>query len=234
MSKIMKWGAVAIIGLLMIQSASALCIVRERSDYEYYVTGTEFMGDYAVAATYMGGFDTFCIERNEVVYLGQSYQYTTESYAIAGGNAGQVPGVGGDPLSQGTAWLYSRFATGALGNFAYGAGRSTSAYYLQEAFWWLEQEITSYSSINPFLTSSAFLAEFTTAANARLSATPGQYDVYALNLTRPSDGALRQSLLVYDVRQGPGPTPVADGGLTVIMLGAGVMACSFLRRKIAA
>ncbi len=83
------------------------------------------------------GFQTFCIEFNEYIYLGRPYNVEISNVAIYGGQP-----LGGDPISEGTAWLYHQFATGNLDNFEYrwGANRVTDAGQLQAAFWVLENE----------------------------------------------------------------------------------------------
>ena len=82
-------------------------------------------------------FQTFCIEYNEEFTPGVSYGVGVSQKAQYGS---QPPN--GDPISIGTAWLYSHFAAGTLSgyNYSYGAGRSTTAGLLQEAIWWLEAE----------------------------------------------------------------------------------------------
>ncbi len=218
-----------IAGLVAAQCAMALPVHMSRVGGYYYGDGGEFTAagtalnaNYSASALAAGsggvGFQTFCLERDEYVTLPGWYDYTIGNAAVDGGVGGPSP----DPLSWGTAWLYSQFAAGSLGGYNYGAGRSTSARYLQEAIWWLEHELASYTAGNVFV--AAAIAQFGTAAAARADATAGAYNVYALNLTSNRGQTLNQSMLVIRV---------ADGGLTVLMLGVGVMGCAIIRRKLA-
>jgi hypothetical protein len=139
-----------------------------------------------------GTFQTFCLEDQEHIYpYPNTFDVAFNSKAVWGG----VPGVG-DPLSQGTAWLYSEFAKGTLASYNYGAGRSTSAGDLQNTIWGLEDEISSMPS-NSFTT--AVIANFGSWDNAKADASVGLYNVYVLNMYGPllNGTALAQDQLVY-------------------------------------
>jgi len=86
-------------------------------------------------------FQSFCIEKNEYVTMGGTYYYTISTDAIAGGVGGASGGK--DPLSYYTAYLYNEFATGSLSSYSYGTDRSSSAGELQEAIWYLENEVAA-------------------------------------------------------------------------------------------
>lgn len=88
-----------------------------------------------------GSFQSFCIEKTEHVTIPGSYYFTLDTRAFQGGAGGGSP----DPLGYATAWLYTQFATGVLSGYNYGTGRTTSAAALQNAIWYLENEITSVS-----------------------------------------------------------------------------------------
>jgi hypothetical protein len=85
-------------------------------------------------------FDTFCLETNEYINLGVYYHVGSISdVAIANfGNVlkGYQAAYGGDPLDSRTAYLFSKFATSALG-FEHTA---LNANALQRAIWFIEQE----------------------------------------------------------------------------------------------
>ena len=93
---------------------------------------------YAAAATFNGGFETFCIEYSEHFSPGSTYYYGISQGAMNGGLSGGNP----DPISRGTAWLYLQFAKGTLAgyNYALGPGGNASAAALQATIWWLEGE----------------------------------------------------------------------------------------------
>src|SRR5687768_3290049 len=83
-------------------------------------------------------FMTFCLEMNEASIVGSSYYVQLSTVAENGGLGGGNP----DPLSEQTAFLYSRYVAGLLDDVtsnAYGENQ-TSRDALQIAIWTLEQE----------------------------------------------------------------------------------------------
>jgi len=70
------------------------------------------------------------------------YEATLSDVSIKGGVGGPQP----DPLSQGTGYLFYRFWTDPTF-----ADTATKVTQLQNAIWWLEEEITSYSTGNPYI-----------------------------------------------------------------------------------
>jgi hypothetical protein len=98
-----------------------------------------------------GGFQTFCLEAGEHFTPGHTYVGVLNTAAIFGG-----PGASGgsDPISLGTAWLYSQFAAGSLNyNYTLGSSRTSSATTLQQAIWWLEGE--NFGVRNDYVTAAA-------------------------------------------------------------------------------
>jgi hypothetical protein len=168
---------------------------------------------YSSSAIVNNGFESFCVEQNETVAIPGSYNAVLNSGAVAGGVGGQTsPGF--DPLSKGTAYLYSMFAAGTLNGYNYGIGRSGSAWDLQNAIWYLEQE-------GGFLTASyTTLLEntFGTIANA-MANNNGLYSVGVLNLTA-GDGRHQDQLVMT-------PEP---GSL--LLFGIGLLGATALRRKL--
>ena len=176
-------------------------------------------------------FQTFCIEYSEHVSPPETDNYDVNSSGAVGGGVGGNP----DPLSVGTEYLYQAFATGGLvGYYDYNPGvdRQNSAAMLQEAFWYLEEEI---DLANPL--SNVFLNLVDTnivggLAFAKANTDTGNlYDVFALNLT-DLNGNNRQSQLVYGDLTTITTSSVPDGGLTLMMLGAGLSGLAMLRRKL--
>jgi hypothetical protein len=83
-------------------------------------------------------FRTFCLEKNEFIdFDAAGFRVDDISTSAVGGGIG---GGNPDPISASTAWLYYKFATGALAGYNYGT--DASANELQDAIWHLEQEIT--------------------------------------------------------------------------------------------
>jgi len=174
--------------------------------------------NYNAKAIVNGGFETFCLEINEEFYSGNSYTYALSDAAKSGGAGGAVNGK--DPVSVGSAWLYSQFAAGTLAGYNYtsGLGRQASAGLLQNAIWWLEDEIKladPYS--NTFL--SAALNHFG-GINSAKSDNQGAYAVGVINLGVNS-GNQDQIVLL----------PVPDGGATIALFGAALLALAAVRRR---
>ena len=159
----------------------------------------------------ISSFQTFCIEENEYLYpYDATYEGVLTGQAENGGKGGPHP----DPISRGTAYLYSQFAQGTLAGYNYGANRSVSAAALQEAIWWLEEEIPSYTNGNIFINLVA--SQFSLATIRELNATAGQYGVYVLNLSGAPNG-VAQDQLYY--KPSVGSASVPDSGTTLALLG---------------
>ena len=95
-------------------------------------------------------FQTFCIERDEYSYYGE----TMDVWVSLDNVDGTVPGShawgggintnAGDDLDPRTAYLYDQFARGVLSSYDYtGVSRNVSAGELQEAIWFIEEEIAT-------------------------------------------------------------------------------------------
>ncbi len=175
-----------------------------------------------------GAFATFCLEYGEHFSFGSSYTYTLGSAATLG-SGGAVNGA--DPASNGTAWLYSQFATGVLANYDYTAvGRAASNSQLQLAFWFLEDEtplIAGYGAYLPntnvFL--SAAIAQFGSVEAAKANAA-NSFGVSVLNLT--TGDVHNQSQLYYS---GGGNIPgTPDSGATLALMGLAVAGMMGFRR----
>jgi hypothetical protein len=221
----------AVVTLAMAQSAVAASVTFYRiNGYysgqggEFTAIGTPYVGHYdplatATHPTHGVGFQTFCLELDERLQMGVTYDYTIDSWAIEGGVGGPSP----DPLSYGTAWLYSQFARGTLADYDYdpNAGRSSSAAELQEAFWWLEDELDLADPYNDNIFVKAVIDQFGSADAAKADAPAGYNNVWVLN-PMTAAGQPRQSVLVL----------VPDGGLTLMMLGASVLGFAALRRRL--
>jgi len=173
-------------------------------------------------------FQTFCIETSEYFYPGTTYDVSISQKAMYGSQ----PSAGGDPISKGTAWLYSQFAAGTLVgldalnnavayNYTYGTGRVDSAGALQQAIWWLEGENGGADPGNGNVFRNAVLSQFGDAATAKADAN-GAYNVRALNLGDP--GTVQDQLVVV-----PEPTTMIAGALLLLPFGASTL--RILRRN---
>jgi hypothetical protein len=116
----------------------------------------DFVSGTPGLSAYPGSFQSFSLEENEDVGISSGpyvYDYDINTGAVDGGVGGQLPNTDFDPLSPITAWLYTSFINGSLGDvgtfgtYAYdytvGSGREASAGALQRAIWYSENEIST-------------------------------------------------------------------------------------------
>ncbi|HTV01345.1 MAG TPA: VPDSG-CTERM sorting domain-containing protein [Luteitalea sp.] len=176
---------------------------------------------YTSASSNIGSMDpsfqTFCLESSE--YAASPSYFKVNSAAVGGGNEA----VGGkDPISVGTAWLYTQFATGTLNNYFTG-DRTVKAGQLQQAIWWLEGEDGNQDLMtNQFY--SAAVTFFGSAAAAQADAQAGYLGVYVLNNYTNAARTEKAQDFLYRV---------PDGGTTLMLLGAALVGLRGLRRKLA-
>jgi hypothetical protein len=181
---------------------------------EFRVNGMDaYLGNYAANAQYQGGFETFCLEYNEHFTPGSSYNAVISNNAMMGGEAVS------DPISVGTAYLYTGFSNGNLSGYNYNS--STSAGQLQMAIWWLEEEkigtdLIAYDSSNPFM--KMVFDQFGGIDGARAN-NNGQYGVAVLNVTTLVGGLAQDQLI-----------RVPEPG-TLLLVGVGLVGIAAVRRR---
>jgi hypothetical protein len=206
---------------LAAQGASAGTIQLNLGNYRSGVGGqfqaVSISGDNGVIDTVSPpSFQTFCMEYLETFSPGNIYTTVINNRAIQGG-----VGLLGDPLDIRTAWLYTHFRAGDL-NLQPGAGgysptSNASAGNLQDAIWWIEEEVDSNGNrvgANNFLVAAA--------DNAVLNGWNTIGRVRVLNLYG-SDGSNHQDQLTVI------PLPPAAWAGAVGL--AGVMALGYVRRR---
>lgn len=151
-------------------------------------------------------FQTFCVETGEYFTPGDTYDVVVNNETIPDD---QFPS--GNPITMGTAWLYSQFAAGTLGGYDYaeGSGRITTAGNLQQAIWYLQGDVTGL--VNGGADGTVFYIAAQTALGANINnAANGAYGVVCLNLR---DGNNQDQLMVV-------PEPgVLSFGLLLLPLG---------------
>jgi hypothetical protein len=201
-------------------------------------------------------FETFCLETlvymdPQTVYnysVGLGLQQTdSNQYDTHGPNGTSIDADTG--LSEGVAYLYQQFATGALASDLAGSAynsasfsytSSASAGALQAAIWDFENETPVSTGVNTTLTTDLVdLAENaidpghagTTAgldaaqSLVTLSGKTDSWDVYVMELTN-SSGQPVQDQLIYSTT-----VQVPDGGSSIALLGAALLALAFFYRR---
>jgi len=100
-----------------------------------------------------GPWQTFCMETNEYIMPPYTAYMDIDPYAVVGGSGGQDLDLNGDGINDAdsldprTAYLYTKFLNKTLIDYDYtpGGTRSASAGALQNAIWFIENEIGSVS-----------------------------------------------------------------------------------------
>jgi len=180
-------------------------------DLTHYGAGAK---DVGVA----GSFQTFCVEGGEYIYpYSSTYDAVVQQYAGVGSNA--------DPISKGTGWLYSQFASSNWESglsYAYGAGRGSDADLLQKAIWWLEgEEGIAYTDANKYM--AAVVSHFGSQSGAQADG-GARFGVYALHLTSANGGPVQDQLYFSGV-------PVSDSGATIALLGLAIAGLGIVSRR---
>jgi len=180
-------------------------------------------------------FQTFCIETGEFFYPGAIYNVTISDEVLYDG--GLFPD--GEPITMGTAWLYSRFAAGALTGYDYtdGSGRIASAGDLQQAIWYLQGET---GLVNGGADGTAFYNEAMSALGSAAVNSPanGAYGVVALNLwvINPDGsngaGAQDQLMVVPEPIAVPEPSRLSFGLLFLLPFGLNKARARFGKRTL--
>jgi hypothetical protein len=170
---------------------------------------------------------TFCLEKNAKLQINTEYTYSLDTAAKTGGVGGAVNGA--DPISALTAYLYTRFWTGALSNYDYdlGSDRVTSAGQLSEAIWYIEEEVSSLDSTSQAWT---WYVEAYRAVNGTNPDGTGSFDktwsgignVRVMNLTDSAGGEIQDQLIMI---------PIPEAVKLGLGLLAGLGAFGVMRRR---
>ncbi len=163
-----------------------------------------------------GKFETFCVEKNETFHFNRSYYAEFNTAAENGGAGGPNP----DPLSNETAYLYRQFITGQLDGYVYdtsggAGGRRQSANALQNAIWYLEQEIgNAHAGLNA--TEKGLVDLFLADADAHKTDPIGTVGVLNLYQNANRTGFKQDQLVMQHV---PAPGAAAMGVIGLGLIG---------------
>ena len=176
------------------------------------------------------GFKTYCLEITEKVKFDYWYNYTINNAAVGGGIDSDVTTPGYDILSKGTAYIFTKYGQGA--------NTEKKANAVQWVIWYLEDEfVYNGTTITAAILDSKTDGLYTQYLNEALAKggkanIDANSHVKALNLSVSSAGAdglqprlglNRQDVLIT----------VPDGGMMLVLLGAGLTAVGVARRRLA-
>ena len=192
-----------LIGLFMAPAAKADVVAGDSIVITQGVGGANYGGSFNVAENGTLQFSSFCLERNEYFYPGQTYQVTSiTTGAINGGISGGNP----DQLDTRTAFLFNKWSTG---QFAHTAANANA---LQLAIWALEGEWST--------ALSGTALDYYKMSEAAIGS-GSLYGVMVMNLWGPIPGGVgnAQDMLIQT------PVPAA-----VWLLGSGLLGLIGIRR----
>jgi hypothetical protein len=224
-------------GLLAPAVASASAIT---SGDQIKLTGsTGSLGGGAFSVVGLGAasgnnFLTFCLEINEFVSYNTPYYANIAMSAEAGGAGGPDP----DPLDSKTAYLYSNFLNGTLGDFN---GSTFDIDALQMAIWSIEQEIYfsgglfKRSDNNAVIGNSALASRANNFVNLAAGAS-GYYGIAVMQLWQNNNGGVfsgnKQDQLIFVGGNPPVGVPDAFSTLFGLLLGVSLLGAA--RRQLGA
>jgi len=210
--------ALATAALFASQAAMAAVSVGDRIKFAdapgAHPGGSFLITDYdSTGIVVKGSFLSFCVEYNEHMSFGDFYKIgDISTEARNGGVAGGNP----DPLDVKTAWLYTNFIEtpselDAVTGWA-AASAETKGTAMQNAIWFIEQEVTTLSTLASALVDAAGASGWTDTGRVKI-----------LNVTTLAGGLAQDQLYI---------TPVPEPEIYAMMAaGLGLMGFVARRRK---
>jgi hypothetical protein len=233
------YSLVAVVGFLAAPNVFAAFDGTIKVSGSPYTLGTPGSGgEFTATAAGFGTFQSFCLEANEYIDFGNTFDYNKNTGAVQGGVSGATTidshtGLPMDNISIGTVYLYSHFADGSLTgyHFAGNPQRVADATDLQNAIWWLEGEGGARNHWVDLAESNLGGLNDTDIKKDALGNPLNTFNVIALNLFNGSDAQhvtiggvtynLNQDILAISVV--PEPTTIVAGALLLLPFGASTL-----------
>jgi hypothetical protein len=201
----------------LLVAPSVFANISYNGTYSGTITLNNSYGD-AIAATAsgLGSFTTFCLNQGVYANAGQTYNYVSSDNVVPVPTGASSP----DPITLGTAWLYSEFRSGGLASYGFVYGNAASANDLQLAIWYLQGNAVG---ANNFFVTDAQLALTALSLGSVTNASGGAFGVFGLTLTDDRGNSAQPVLGMV-----PEPGTVVAGLL--LLLPFGVSTVRILRK----
>lgn len=167
-------------------------------------------GEFVMSQPDIPSFNTFCLEKNEYINIGSTYNYNVDT-KTDGGISGP-----NDEISIGTAWLYNNFSNKTLPGYVSTYSQQVE---LQNVIWWLENETSTIT-----LNENKWIQMLQTSLNEDIrNNANGRLGVCVWNLVDTQNRHYQSQLAMSSVQ-------VPDGGSTLCLMSMGMFGLLFFRK----